>query len=283
MLAPGTVCTGMNERDAAFSPDGRSFYFTVLEGQGGTIVRMEKSDNGWTAPEVASFSGTYSDVEPFVTPDGSKLYFSSNRPLDLADSTADYNIWVCENLDGQWTDPSPLGPPINTEKNEFFPTLTREGVLYLTAKYEQPREDIYRAEPTPDGFAIPVRLNDAINSPGGEFNALVSPDETMLFFTTWGRKDGHGGGDLYVSFREDGQWQPAINLGADVNSATIDYCPALTPDGTKLVFTSQRLVPTSEQMTYKNLLTMHNSPGNGKGDLYWIELQTVLNLKDHAE
>ena len=30
---------------------------------------------------VATFSGTYSDIDPFVAPDGGRLYFSSIRPV----------------------------------------------------------------------------------------------------------------------------------------------------------------------------------------------------------
>jgi hypothetical protein len=34
-------------------------------------------DNGkWSAPELAPFSGSYFDKEPFVAPDGKELFFS---------------------------------------------------------------------------------------------------------------------------------------------------------------------------------------------------------------
>ncbi|HMG88945.1 MAG TPA: hypothetical protein VK589_02760, partial [Chryseolinea sp.] len=78
------VSTNLNERDMAISPDGREMFFTIQSNQHAisTIIRLNKlSNNKWSNPEVASFSGKYSDLEPAFSPDGEKLYFSSNRPI----------------------------------------------------------------------------------------------------------------------------------------------------------------------------------------------------------
>ncbi|MBK8368965.1 MAG: PD40 domain-containing protein [Bacteroidetes bacterium] len=47
-----------------------------------TIVTVNSRNGKYSKPKVASFSGKYHDLEPFLSPDGLRLYFSSDRPLD---------------------------------------------------------------------------------------------------------------------------------------------------------------------------------------------------------
>ncbi|MBN1780624.1 PD40 domain-containing protein [bacterium] len=283
LFARDRIATGLNERDAAFTPDGRMFYYTVQHGNAGTIVFTEKTGSGWSEPEVAPFSGRFSDVEPFITPDGSRFYFASNRPLDGSDTPKDYDIWFMQWKDGCWSDPENPGLPVNTENNEFFPTLTRDNTLIFTGKRDGQRdEDIFRSRWTGDKFDVPEKMDAAVNSPGEEFNAMISPDDSVLIFTAWGRKD-FGGGDLYISFRQpDGTWHAAMNMGPAVNSPALDYCPALSPDGKALFFTSRRASDpdrTKQAQTYSDLVAEHNNPQNGNSDIYWISASVIDSLK----
>ena len=94
------VSTNLNERDMAISPDGSEMFFTIQSNQHAvsTIIRLKKlSNNKWSNPEVASFSGKYSDLEPAYSPDGKKLYFSSNRPV-AGNDPKDYDIWYVEKI-----------------------------------------------------------------------------------------------------------------------------------------------------------------------------------------
>ena len=70
-----------------------------------TILYCRKSPlRDWTSPVVAPFSGKFGDLEPAFSPDGMKLYFSSNRPIDGSEPK-DYDIWVVEKTNGRWSDP----------------------------------------------------------------------------------------------------------------------------------------------------------------------------------
>src|ERR1044071_3447709 len=82
-FASGEVSTGNFESHPYFSPDGATLYllrsnptfsfWTIL------VSRFEKGK--WKTPEIAPFSGQYSDADPFITADGKQFYFISNRPV----------------------------------------------------------------------------------------------------------------------------------------------------------------------------------------------------------
>ena len=278
------IATGMNERDITFSPDGSKIVFSVWSGNAGTLLKTEKTDRGWTTPEVVPFSGIYSDVEPFITPDGNHLFFASNRPLNIDGASKDYDIWRSDRVNGAWSAPVNLGAPVNSEEDEFYPTVSSSGTLCLTGKREGQRdEDIFLCKKSKNGYLAPERLSDSVNSRGAEFNALIAPDESFLIFSGWGRKDGMGGGDLYISFRsENGGWKPAINMGTAVNSQALDYCPALHPDGKAFFFTSRRTpadITQNAERTYENLLHWHQNPQNGNSDIYWMHASVIDSLQ----
>lgn len=105
LFAPGFISTNLNERDAAISPDGKEFYFTLWSGAFGVIAFTREADQGWTSPEIAPFCGQYSDLEPFITHDGRRQYFASNRPLSGNGPPKDYAIWYVDRTANGWSQP----------------------------------------------------------------------------------------------------------------------------------------------------------------------------------
>jgi Tol biopolymer transport system component len=79
----GDVSMDHHERDMAISPNGKEMFYTI-QGAGNSfsvLIHRKKKGNRWSAPEVASFSGRFSDLEPAFNHDGSQLFFCSNRSL----------------------------------------------------------------------------------------------------------------------------------------------------------------------------------------------------------
>jgi len=201
-------------RDFTLSATGNEAYFTAQStlGELSVIMRINKPRKKWKTPEIASFSGTHTDIEPFLSPEGLRLYFASNRPLNNASTeTKDYDIWYVEReiMDAEWSAPINLGPLVNSEHNEFYPSLTRSGNLYFTSDVPGSRgkDDIFFSAFEADEYLPPISMSESVNSEGYEFNAFVSPDESYLLFTGYNRADGLGSGDLYISFRnQQGEW-----------------------------------------------------------------------------
>ncbi len=285
MLGENSISTYINERDFALSPDGKEIYFTISTPKSSfqTIVFCRKGKGeAWTAPEVAPFAGSFSDLEPAFSSDGNTLYFASNRPLS-GTSPKDFDIWKVTRVGSGWSNPENLGAAINTQADEFYPSITNSGSLYFTAAYEGGvgKEDIYVSYFKGGSFQKPIAIDTAINTRFYEFNAFVAPDESYILFTSYGRKDDTGGGDLYISTKDaTGKWRAARNLKF-LNSHQLDYCPFVSPDGKSLFFTSERhQLPVSfpeVKATVQTIGAAALSPANGTGNIYWIDFQKVRN------
>jgi hypothetical protein len=285
LVAPGFISTGLGERDGCFTADGKEFYYSVWTGPYGAIVATKLGPSGWSTPEVVPFSGRYSDVEAFVAPNGKRLYFASNRPITGDGPPKDYDIWYVERRGNGWGDPVNVGSPVNTAKNEFYASATRRGDLYVTAEIDGTLggEDIFKFERLEKGFGAAVNLGPGVNSTKGEFNAFVDPDERFILFSSFGRADQIGGGDIYISERlADGSWGAARILGPEINSKSLDYCPWVSPDGSFLLFSSRRPAQGSywsSTKTLDDIRRTRNEAGNGQEDIYFVPA-TALRLSD---
>lgn len=277
------LATALAERDTAWTPDGNELYHSVYERNRGVIVvRRRLPDGSWSAPEFAPFASRYSELEPFVTADGRWLYYISKRPLPGETETGDYNLWRVERLGDGWGTPEPLPEPVASGHQEFYPSLTADGDLVYTS--DRPGslggEDIWVASPDGDDWAEPVNLGPAVNTPGPEFNSLIAPDGSWLIFGS-AREGDVGGGDMYIAFRgPDGAFLPAVNMGEPINSPVLDYCPALSPDGGILFFTSSR-VPAGEPepTSYAELEASVTGPGNGRDNIWWVSAGVLEELR----
>ena len=283
LFGKGVLSDGLNNRDFTISPANDEIFFTLQQPRflSSTILRMRKTNGKWGKPRVAPFSGKYRDLEAFFAPDGKSIYFSSDRPVRGTMPKKDFDIWRINRLpNGKWGAPMHLDTMVNTDKDEFYPNVAKSGNLYFTveAAYGKGKEDIVMCSPVKGGYSKPVSLSEAVNSPNYEFNPFIDPDEQFIMFTSFGRKDDLGGGDLYISHKDkDGNWLPAKHLPAPINSAGIDYCPYVTRDKKYLIFTSSRANPEFSDLktkTYQQLKNMLAGPENGSDDIYWVKFDS---------
>ena len=274
-------------RDLAISPAGMELYFSAQSylGELSSIVSVKKKSGTWSKPEVALFSGKYQDLEPSFSPDGLRLFFVSNRPIDSTTTDSkDYDIWFVERTDVQsaWSQPINIGAPINTKENEFYPSITKTNNLYFTSDgaNSKGKDDIFVSKWFDGKYQSPISLSDSINSAGYEFNAFISPNESYLLFTCYNRKDGFGSGDLYISYNKgNDQWTSAKNLGEEINSGQMDYCPFVHVQEGVLYFTSKRSKIKTKFESPQNisdLLNEMNKYENGQSRLYQVRVDNLI-------
>ena len=263
-----------NVRDFTVYKDEAYFSAQSTMGDMSVIIRLSKTNNQWANPSIASFSGVHHDIEPFISHDGLKLYFASNRPSYEEGSSKDYDIWYVKrsNRNEKWSDPINIGLPINTDQNEFYPSLAINNNLYYTANYSDSKgkDDIYVSQFKNDAYQKPYSLSENINSDNEEYNAFIAPDESFLIFGAYKRKDGLGSGDLYISYKDsNNQWSKAKNMGGKINSPAMDYCPFVDVTNQQLYLTSRRNnMGTWHIKDVKTMLETFNDYANGLSRIY---------------
>lgn len=287
LFASGIVSDGMNNRDMAISPDGREIYYSSSVGNHTytTIFMVRWKDGQWIEPQVASFATNpkYKYLEPAFSPDGNRLYFASDQPLEGTEAKEDTDIWVVEKIENEWSEPVNLGPGVNSGIGEYFPSVTSNGTLYFTRTNRKEGTDyIYRSEYVNGRYQGPELLPEQVNCGKSRFNGFISADEDYMILPVYGMEDSFGGTDYYIIYRNpDDTWNDPINLGPSVNSSNMqEWSPFVSPDGKYFFFMSARTPEKPEKIfSYRDFLNLHNSPQNGNSDIYWIRADFIEELK----
>jgi Tol biopolymer transport system component len=238
---PGIVSKDSLDFNAAFSPDGRSFYFSRSPAGGYDILVSKHDGTRWQEAELAPFSEKqYSEADAIFAPDGN-LYYISNRPRDAHDTIPDFDIWFVRPLpNGKWSAPENL-TIVNSDSTEYYVSFAANGNLYFASSrpggYGQ--EDIYVSRYVDGHYTTPVNVGPTINTDHSEHDPCISSDEQTLYFTSVNRSDGYGEGDIYYSKKTpDKKWNIAQNMGPQINTPTYEYCSYISPDGKYFFFSS---------------------------------------------
>ena len=133
-----------------------------------------------------------------------------------------------------WSTPINLGPIVNSTAIDRGPAISKDGLSLYFASTRPGGfggEDIYvsQRETRDSEWGPAMNLGPIINTTDNEMVPAFSRDGHLLFFAS-NRPGGFGGVDIWVSRREDTHddfaWLPAENLGAGVNSLSLDEGPS---------------------------------------------------------
>ncbi|WP_143305789.1 TolB family protein [Chitinophaga vietnamensis] len=283
MFAEGSICTGDYDTHPSFSPGTDTLFFVKCapDFSTWTIVVSYFKQGQWSTPEVAPFSGKYMDADPFFTKDGKTLFFISNRPLSNEGPPKDFDIWKVEATPQGWSAPIHLEAPINSNKDEYYPTMADNGTLYFGSGRDggKGNTDIYRCPLENGQYRQAENLGDNINTADDEYEPFIAPDERYLIFMA--TRPNTAKGDLFLSYRRNGQWTPAERLPAPFNSEKSEYSPKVTRDNKYFFFSSTRNKLTGTPARQENAAALYqrlHSAGNGLGDIYYVDLEQ-LHLK----
>ncbi|MFZ6014389.1 MAG: TolB family protein [Bacteroidota bacterium] len=238
---PGLVSIDSLDFNSTFSPDGKTYYFSRSRHGKYDIYESHFNGTEWSTPVVAPFSEEeYSEADAVFSPDG-KLYFISDRPRNESDTARDFDIWfIRQKEDGQWTAPENV-LAVNSDSSEYYVAFAGNGNMYFatSAGGGFGQHDIYVSRFENGKFGVPQNLGPAINASQSEHDPWVSTNEQVMFFTSDGRSDSYGTGDLYYSVKgPDGQWNAAKNMGKRINTPTYEYCTYMSNDGKYFFYSS---------------------------------------------
>lgn len=210
-FAPGIISTEKAwEASISLSPDGKEMLFTrraTIEGTENRIYYTNQIDRVWTKPEVVSFGKEVMEFEALFTPDGKRVYFSSDRPKPSGITTKG-DIWFVEKTASGWGKVNYMVPEINDGWAMFVSTV-ENGTLYFTGGYNK-KYGVFRAQFVNNKYTPPEYLPEKINKIGGASHPFIAPDESYILFD--GQPEGPAKTDIYVSFQKDGNWTPEVYI-----------------------------------------------------------------------
>ena len=293
IFGEGIISTEDDEFGETFTPDGKTCFFTKKSpstlSSNIVVICYSRFKNGkWAEPEIAPFSGKYKDFNPCISPDGSKLFFISNR-TDSTKKTTDTDIWMVKKSGDGWSEPENIGVPVNSPGYELGCSVTNDGTLYFSSTRKNGNLDLYCSRLLNGKYQEPDSLGEAINTAYSESDPFVAPDESYILFSSEGRPDAASGtgasagytrSDLYISFHKDGKWTAAKNLGPLINTPAEESSPWISRDGKTFYFTSERnfiSLPMKTKLTYSFLEEHLHGTVNGLGDIYQLPLSVIMN------
>lgn len=193
-----------NEGAQSISPDGMYLFFTGCNRPDGLgrcdIYVSHKNGKDWGEPFNlgAPVNSSYWESQPAISPDGSTLFFVSNRPGGIGG----YDIWKSTlKADGYWAAPENLGPDINTPYDEHTPFIHPDGKTLYFSSNGWPgmgNKDIFMSRVSEENgkWSTPENLGYPINTFNEETGLIVSPDGTYGLFSSI-LKSGYGDMDIY--------------------------------------------------------------------------------------
>ncbi len=197
VLIAGDVNTPDDDGACYVTPDGLTMYFTRCKSEknqnlGCKIYVAYLKDGRWeTDHEIKLFADSSISVgQPWLTPDGLTMYFVAQHP----DGIGGKDIWVVKrrSKSSDWGTPQLLGPEINTEQDELFPSLDKEGNLYFASRGHLGMGgfDIYKAWKDDNGKWHVKNMGYPINSPGNDYGIVFVTDRSGYLASNRNMKTG---------------------------------------------------------------------------------------------
>lgn len=187
-----------NNGPLCFAPDGKTVYFTSEVETG--IPSKNRRFRNRSGIFVADLSGLelisirpfkynnpqYDIGQPSISSDGRYLFFASDMPGGSGGS----DIYYCEMVSGEWSDPVNLGPSVNSPGVDNYPHY-QAGRLYFTS--DRPEGigglDIYYTIRNIAGWDAPVLLPEPVNSASDDFAFVTHESLQSGFFASNRRRN----------------------------------------------------------------------------------------------
>ena len=194
----GEVNTKYHESSATISKDGKTMYFTRNNYFNGKLKRSRDNEvklkvykatkndnNSWGSIKELPFNGNdFSVAHPALSPDGKKLYFSSDMPGTFGKS----DIWFVYIYDDEeYSQPINLGPNVNTEFRESFPFIDDSFNLFYSSdgKMGLGGFDVFSSKLNSRGFPSKTQnLGIPLNSPFDDFGFVFKNQLGFGYFSS---------------------------------------------------------------------------------------------------
>jgi Tol biopolymer transport system component len=236
------------DEHVTFTQDRKTMYFASdrKEGMGNYDIYMSRLENGrWTKAQLlpSPVNTIKDEYDPFITSDGSKLFFASNR--DNSDKYWDCDIFI-SNWDGKkWSEPRVYDSLFVTpEKPDWGVTISKDFKRFIFSSGREPAKphtvQIFQSIWLGDRWSEPEALPEPVNSGIWEATPYITSDGKTLYLNSARGGEDKRDVDIWKFELINGEWTNAKLMDGPFLSDKHDYDPCLSPDGKKFYFTSNR-------------------------------------------
>lgn len=179
---------------------------------------------------------TFSVANPYLSNDGTKLYFVS----DMQGGYGQTDIYYCNKQGDSWSTPINMGPNVNTFNREKFPTLDSIGNLYFASDGYQGfgGMDICVSKKTGTYYEKAIPMKTPINSADDDYGILFTQHEKAGYISSNRELNNKGDADIfYFDITKDD-----LDENLLVSNYTIGYVKKLSTP-TKAVAPVMAVVP----------------------------------------
>ena len=233
-----------------------SEYFPSISSSDSVLILTRRIDNGLNEDLFSSIKndGQWNTALPLtgkintplneggqkISQNGKWMVFTG---CNYPEGYGSCDIYISQNMSGEWSQRKNMGDIINTEFWESAPCLSPDmSAIYFSSN--RPGGfggmDLYVAYLNEKGnWSLPQNLGPSINTAGDEMFPFIHFDHTTLYFTSNGWKT-IGGSDIYVAKKIGNTFSEPVNLGYPIN--TIDNESGLVVDASGKIayFSSDR-------------------------------------------
>lgn len=246
------VNSAVGDLEVSVSKNGLSLYIASNRPGGAGdfdiwVSQRARADDPWGPPQNLgpAINTAGREQAPFLSPDGHRLYFFSDRPGGFGGT----DLYVSRRRDKLddfgWQPPENLGSGVNGTANDVVPVYFEdEATGTVTLYFGSNRlggSDIYASTLQADGTFGPAALVEVLNSTVRDAPVTIRRDGLEMLIAS-DRAGTFGAFDLWVTTRATtaAPWSSPVNLGPVVNSAADDSRGSLSFDGTTLYMESNR-------------------------------------------
>ncbi len=223
-----------NDGPACFSANFDTIYISrvekYLKGIQKKTLKIErnkifvsaKKDGIWLKSVPFAYnSDSFSVAIPYLSPDGMRLYFASNKPGGYGET----DLYYCMREGNKWGKPINMGPNINTFNREKFPYIDNAGNFYFSSDGYQGfgGMDICVALNQNGTLQKAIPMKYPFNSYSDDYGIMFIEDGKTGYFSSNREAGGIGDDDIFY-FDLKGRDMPE-DLVASVY--TIGYLPKL--------------------------------------------------------
>lgn len=230
-------------------------------------------------------SNKYSVGRACLSPDGSKLVFSSDMPGAIGE----VDLWMClKGKNGKWKKPVNLGEQINTKYYEAMPCFIDSNTLCFASDGlpGYGRFDLYRSEWKEGKFQAPENMGKPLNTEANEIGISYSKERNTYLFAT----DRNGNYDIF-KFRKIEKEPEVLSLNKKDES-----------DDQNTIIASDKQKTNREEITPKSVKKKEKSRNNhfepivkqsnhkpdtknevNPSSFYSVQLMAIVDSEAHAK